>query len=444
MPPGPRLGGPLQTLRASVRPSEFITSCHRRFGDIFAVRDSPMGPLVWLADPADIATVFRGDPAIFHAGEANSFIDDVVGDESVLILDEQRHKHRRKLMLPPFHGDSVRRQVALMEQIANEEIDHWPIGRTFAARPAMQSITLGVILRTVIGAQDPARLAELRRVLPPLVDLNAITGLRLAFPKLRRYWPWTRYERIRAAANAVLFDQIAACRADPELGERTDVLAMLVRARDEHGVPMSDSELRDQLVTLLVAGHETTATGLAWTFERLVRHPAVLGRARRAAQDGDNDYLDALVKESLRARPVVMEVGRRLAEPVQIRGYLLPAGTIVLPSIFLVQRNPAYHADPDTFRPERFLEDNVAASGHWLPFGGGVRRCLGATFAQVEMRTVLKAVLSRVELATTSAPAERARGRNVTLVPHRGAQIRVLSKAKRAPRVVAGQPRARP
>jgi hypothetical protein len=354
----------------------------------------------------------------------------VVGSESVLILDEQRHKHRRKLMLPPFHGDSVRRQVALMEHVANEEVDRWPVGRTFAARPAMQSITLDVILRTVIGAEDPARLAELRRVLPPLVDLNVITGLRLAFPRLRKHWPWSRYERVRAAANAVLFDQIATCRADPALAERADVLAMLVRARDEDGVPMSDCELRDQLVTLLVAGHETTATGLAWTFERLVRHPEVLAKARRAAQDGDDDYLDALVKESLRSRPVIMEVGRRLASQVEIRGYRLPAGTIVLPSIFLVQRNPAYHADPYAFRPERFLDRNAAASGHWLPFGGGVRRCLGATFAQVEMRTVLKVVLSRVELATTTARAEPARARNVTLIPQRGARIRLLSRVR--------------
>ena len=437
MPPGPRVGGPLQTLLMSVWPTAFVSSCHRRFGDIFSVLSSPMGPLVWLADPADIATVFRGDPAIFHAGEANEFIADITGPESVLVLDEQRHKHRRKLMLPPFHGDSVRRQVALMEQIANDEIERWPVGRTFAARDAMQSITMGVILRTVIGAEDPARLAELRRVLPPLVNLGAITGLRLAFPGLRRYWPWSRYERVRAAANAELYRQIAACRADPNLAERTDVLAMLVRARDEDGTPMSDSELRDQLVTLLVAGHETTATGLAWTFERLVRHPAVLARARQAARDGDDGYLDVLIKESLRARPVIMEVGRRLAEPVEIRGYRLPAGTVLLPSIYLVHNATTYHPDAGGFRPERFLEQNVAASGHWLPFGGGVRRCLGATFAQVEMRVVLKAVLSRVELATTTARPERARGRNVTLVPHRGARIRVLSRAAASVEVTA-------
>jgi cytochrome P450 len=240
----------------------------------------------------------------------------------------------------------------------------------------------------------------------------------------------------------VLYDQIAACRTDPELAERTDVLAMLVRARDESGVPMTDSELRDQLVTLLVAGHETTATGLAWTFERLVRNPAVLARARRAAQDGDDQYLDALVKESLRARPVIMEVGRRLAEPVEIRGYRLPAGTVVLPSIFLVHKSARFHGEPDAFRPERFMEYNVAASGHWMPFGGGVRRCLGATFAQVEMRTVLKAVLSRVELATTTARPERARGRNVTLVPRRGARIRVLDRAPAAPHSPAREPLA--
>ena len=433
LPPGPKVPKVAQTALMWTRPHKWAAANQRRYGKVFRVYAAPSGWLVYLADPVDIKAVFAGDPAVFHAGEANSILRGVVGDDSVLLLDEQRHRDRRRLMLPPFHRDAVRRQVELMTEIADAGVARGPVGREFAVAPRMAAITLEVILRTVIGADDPARLAALRDTLPKVTDMNLLDVSSMAKPELLRYLPWRGVRRRRAEADALLHAEIAARRADPDLAERTDVLAMLVRAADEGGRRMTDAELRDQLITLLMAGHETTATALSWALERLVRNPEVLRRAVAAA-DADpaddpaaDEYLDAVVKETLRIRPVIHEVARTLTQPVQVAGYDLPAGTVVMPAIGLVQASAEHYPDPERFDPDRMVGQTLSPTT-WFPFGGGGRRCLGATFAQVEMRVVLRQILRRVELETTDSPAEPQRVKHITLVPRRGGRVRVRAR----------------
>ncbi|MBO0878216.1 MAG: cytochrome P450 [Pseudonocardia sp.] len=436
LPPGPRVPHALQTVLMWRYPHHWLRRCRRRYGDVFTVYAAPPGTLVYLTNPADIKTVFAGDPAVYHAGEANSVLRGVLGDSSVLLLDEDRHRDRRRLMMPPFHRDAVRRQAEVMAEIAAEDVAGWPVGRPFPVAPRMAAITLEVILRTVVGTSEPDRLAALRRALPPVVNMNLLGMTAMLYPELLRYRPWHGVRRRREEADRLLHGEIAARRADPELARRPDVLSMLVRAASaepaDGGGAMTDRELRDQLVTLLAAGHETTATALTWTLERLVRHPEALRKAVEAADaegtDGD-EYLDAVVKESLRIRPVIYDVARKLTAPVEVAGYRLPPGVLVMPGIGLVHESADRYPDPDRFDPDRMLGTTPPPTV-WLPFGGGGRRCLGATFALVEARVVLREVLRGVELETTDAPGERQRVKHITLVPRHGGRIRVRARRR--------------
>jgi cytochrome P450 len=419
----------LQGLLLFWRPEWFLGRWSRRYGRSFTVRLGRLGTYVYLTDPADIRSMFRGDPDTFHAGEANGLVlEPLLGSSSVLVTDGATHRRQRRLMMPAFHGESVSVLSSLMTDIAAREIDTWPVGSPFASRDRFQAITLEVILRTVIGADEEDRLRELREALPPLVDLDLLALMQFAFPRLRNRWPWSRFKAIEDRANAALYEEIARCQKDPDLEHRTDVLAMLVRARDEEGDQLTEEELRDQLVTLLLAGHETTATGLAWALECLIRHPAILARAQAAARQGDDDYLDAVVTETLRVRPVVPDISRRLTRPAEIAGRRLPAGIMVDPAIPLVHKGADHYPEPLRFEPDRFV-DQPPDPALWLPFGGGNRRCLGASFASTEMRIVLGEVLRRVDLEVTSAPDEPAKVRHVTLVPGKGAVIRVARTA---------------
>jgi hypothetical protein len=422
LPPGPPLLGVVQAGLIWLDPIRFVNTCHRRYGDLFTVRIPGIGTLVFLADPDDIRKVTRGDPAIFHAGEAAFPLAQVVGKNSLLMLDEDRHRRSRGMMLPAFHGDSVRRQVAEMIIITAEEVARWPVGEQFPLFPRMQRLTLEIILRTVIGVHDERRLAALRAALPPMLEIGSPVELIPPPEVLLRFGMWRRRAERRAAALALLTDEVTRCRADPQLEQRTDALAMLVRSVDGAQVQMPDDELVDQLVTLLLAGHDTTATALSWAFERLTRHPQLLARTAHAAADGDDAWLDAVCKESLRVRPVVFEFGRKLTAALELGGYRIPAGVILAPSINLVYHSSRNYPDPDEFRPQRFVDQRPDPTV-WLPFGGGVRRCLGAAFAQVEMRTVLREILTRIELAPTTAPDEPVRPRHVTMVPRHGALV---------------------
>lgn len=418
LPPGPPLPPGLQAGLLLKFWPRFVSACHRRYGDVFTLRVSSMGTLVYLARPADIKTVFGGDPSVFHAGEANSMLAGLLGSSSVLVIDDDEHRDRRRLMMAPFHREAVARQTGLIAAVAADNIGGWPVGRTFAVAPRMSEITLEVILRTVIGATDAGRLAELRAVMPKLLSVGVWESLAINAPRLQRLAPWRPFRDRLREADRLLYAEIAERRADPQLAERTDALAMMIRAGD-----MTDVQLRDQLMTLLIAGHDTTATALSWALERLTRHPAILREAVHAARTGDDEYLDAVCKEVLRIRPVVFDVGRILTEPTEVAGYRLPAGVMVAPGIGLVHRDGGQYPDPDRFDPARMLGATLGPTT-WLPFGGGNRRCLGANFALVEMAVVLREVLRRVDLDTTHAAAERPRVKGVILIPHRGARIR--------------------
>ncbi|MFI5509011.1 cytochrome P450 [Mycobacterium sp. NPDC051804] len=439
LPPGPKMPAALQLVMMMRWWPQFVAACRRRHGPIFTLRNTMMGKMVYLADPDAIKTVFAGDPQIFHAGEANSMLSGLLGASSVLVIDGDVHRERRRLMMAPFHRDAVARQADLMADIAAENIAGWPVGRPFPVAPKTSEITLEVILRTVIGASDPARLAALRDVMPRLLKVGPWESLAIAQPKLLGRLPWRRFARNMAEADRLLYAEIADRRADPKLAERTDALAMLIQA---NGTEMSDQELRDQLITLLVAGHDTTATGLAWALERLTRHPEILARAVAAAEAGPvtqasgDEYLDAVAKETLRIRPVVPDVGRILKEPVEVGGYQLPAGVMVVPSITSVHADPTIYPDPDKFDPDRMVGTTLSPTT-WFPFGGGNRRCLGAGFAMVEMRIVLREILRRVELNTTSEPDEKVRLKHVIMTPQRGGKITVRAAKKVAAEVVA-------
>jgi cytochrome P450 family 135 len=396
--------------------------CRRRYGDVFTIRPYGFGDIVLLADPDHIKEVFAGDRDVFAAGQANAAMSPVLGRHSLLVLDGDHHLRQRRLMLPPFHGEAINRYRERVEEITAADVATWPVGERFAIRARMQAITFEVILRAVIGVSDPDRLDRLRELLPKLLDFSVFDMWSVwLFPKLLDT-PMGRRNpsmRVRPEIDRLLYEEIAAHRAHPE--GRDDILALFVEARDEDGEPLGDEQLLDQIITLLLAGHETTTTGLAWAFERLVRHPAVLNRLESELATGEDAYLDAVVNETLRVRPVIDGVWRKLTAPAVVAGHRLPAGTLVFPAIALVQTSAAF-PDPEEFRPERFL-DGSPAPYTFIPFGGGPRRCIGASFAIMEMKTVLRAVLQRVELRASDQRPESPRVHHVTQVPARGGQV---------------------
>jgi cytochrome P450 family 135 len=425
LPPGPRMPRALQTLGWLSRPFQFVERARATYGDTFTMhiaRDT----FVVLSDPADVKQVFTGDPAIFHAGVSNIILLPFLGHKSVLLLDGAQHMSQRKLLLPPFHGEKMRRHVELMTEIAEREVAAWPRGVPFAVHPHMQTVTLEVIMRIVFGVDDgDPRLAELRQRLRTFLEASA-SGRELR--KLLLIGP-EKADRRRIFAHVldpvdeIIAQVIADRRKHDDLEDRDDVLSMLLLARHEDGTPMDGVELRDELVTLLVAGHETTATALAWALERLVRHPAALERLTEEVRAGAGDeYVDGVIRETLRLRPVIPFVGRKLSEPQTIGAWDIPAGARVAPSIHLMHRREDIYPDATAFRPERWLGERPNPYT-FLPFGGGVRRCLGASFAETEMRAVLGAIVRSVRLAPARPESEKVGRRVITLVPGRGAEI---------------------
>jgi cytochrome P450 len=419
LPPGPRLPPLVQAALVTAFPYGWQRTQRRRHGDVFSSRFPIYGDVVYVADPAEVKRVFTGDPAVFHAGEANLLaLGDALGENSLLTLDEGRHLSQRKLLLPPFHGTSVDRYTELMAEATAREVARWPLGRTFALRPRMQAITLEVILRAVFGVHEGERMNRFRQAIPRIAEATSILiWLPFMDRDLGRHSPVGRFQRALAEVDDLIYAEVRERRAG---GEGDDVLSMLLRARHDDGSAMTDVELRDQLLTLLTAGHETTATGLSWAFERLLRTPAAMLRLLDSLDD--DDHLDAVVKEALRVRPVIVDVARKLARETELAGYTLPEGTMVLPAIAAIHLREDLYPEPDAFRPERFL-DGRAESYAWIPFGGGVRRCIGAAFAQMEMRVVLREVLRRVRLRAPAARGERARVHHVTAVPARGCRV---------------------
>jgi cytochrome P450 family 135 len=423
-PPGSPLPGVVQAVRFSRDPVGFLERNRKRYGDVFSLSFPSFGRMIYLADPALVKQVFTGAPATFHAGAANArALEPILGRFSLLTLDGEDHMRQRKLLLPPFHGEAVQRYRDLIAEITSREVERWPVGEPFALRPRMQAITLEVILRAVFGVREEERLGLFRTLLP---RLGEATGLQMWLPFLRRdlgpWSPWARFLKLRAEVDALVYDEIRRRRSAPDAAERDDVLSLLLGARHEDGSPMSDRELRDELITLLTAGHETSATGLAWAFERLLRNPGAMRALQAEVDEGGDEYADAVVKETLRVRPVIVDVARLVTADVDLGRWRVRAGTIVVPAIALVQLMPEVYPDPYEFRPERFL-DGQPAPYTWIPFGGGVRRCLGAPFAQLEIRTVMQTVLARATLRAPDPAPERIRLRHVTLVPGRDALV---------------------
>ena len=395
-----------------------------RFGDMFTIRIAHEGNWVMVSDPAAVKQVFTGDPRIFHAGEGNEILRPVLGDNSVLVLDEKAHIGQRRLLLPPFHGERMQGYGEKMAEIAAREIASWPVGVPYRLRPRMQAITLEIIIETVFGVHERTRMDPLREALREFLDLTTnprfLLPLILTGPNRVRLLPpfRRRVERVDELIHAEIVER----RSAGDLAERDDILSVLVSARHEDGSPMSDVEIRDELLTLLVAGHETTATALSWAAERLARHPQKLERLGAEVAAGEDAYLTATIQETLRLRPVIVLVIRKLTEPVEIGGYELPAGTRVTPSIHLVHRDPNTYPDPERFLPERFLE-NPPGTYTWIPFGGGVRRCLGAAFAQFEMAVVLRELVSRHQIRPSRPGSERPFRRAITETPRYDAEV---------------------
>jgi cytochrome P450 len=417
----------LQAAMVTLSPYGWMVRRWRRFGDVFSSRFPIFGRVVYVADPGLVKEVFMGDARTFHAGEANTLaLGDALGEHSLLTLDEDRHMSQRKLLLPPFHGERVRRYVEVMAEATEREVAGWPVGREIELRPRIQAITLDVILRAVFGVREGERMDLFRERIPPLGETTSVLNwLPFMDRDLGGITPAARFRRALAAVDELIYAEVADRRAARDGDDRDDVLSLLLRARHEDGSTMTDTELRDELMTLLTAGHETTATGLAWAFERLLRTPRVMERL--TASLDDDDYVDAVVKETLRVRPVIVDVARKLTRETEVAGWRLPAGTLVLPAIAVLHARPDLYDSPGEFRPERFLNGG-ADSYAWIPFGGGVRRCIGASFAQVEMRTVLREVLRRVRLRAPTQRPERGVIRHVTVVPGRGARAVVTER----------------
>jgi cytochrome P450 len=518
LPPGPRVPVTLQTIAAWTRPTAGLMRLRARYGTRFTVRVLGQPPFVILSDPEEIKQVFQAPPDVLHPGEGARVLEPILGPSSVILLDEDPHLAQRKLMLPAFHGEAMQRLQGLMEELTERELSSWPVGEPVALHPRLQRLTLEIVLRAVFGLERGTQLDRLRELLTEVLEFaeSPLSILPFAQRLLAGRGAMGRLERAGAEADRLIYALIeerrgererserepegeptgepegdergsasgASRRDERERGERepegdddglpatpadrareaadvhggdaADVLSLLLAARHEDGSPMSDQELRDELVTALVAGHETTASQLAWGFEQLARAPRVLARlAGELDRDGDGDggvgngggngdrdngggggeaYLTATIQELMRRRPVLMNAEPRLVKkPVRIGGVEYPPGVVLIANALLVHHDPDVYESPGELRPERFLESEggrAPGTYTWLPFGGGRRRCLGASFAMLEMKVVLRAVLERFALAPVGARAETARRRSITISPSRGCEVMLRERAR--------------
>ncbi|MBJ7521187.1 MAG: cytochrome P450 [Solirubrobacteraceae bacterium] len=435
LPPSLALPPVVQTARWIVRPTALLDKARAECGDVVSLNFFPAGRFILTSDPADVRRLFTAPPDDVPTATANSPIGPLVGEHSLLTLNGREHLRQRKLLLPSFHGDRLRAYGEIIDAAAHAQIDTWQPGAEMRLQPHMSAVTLEVILRAVFGVEDAARHQALRAAIEDLIlftaSPKAIFSAIVGTQQGRLVGP---LKHKTAAMDALLYDEIASHRSHGALEEREDILSLMMCAQDEDGNGMTDIELRDELVTLLLAGHETTATSLSWAMERLLRTPHAL--ARLTDDPGDDAYLDAVIHETLRARPVVPIVGRTLRVPIMFGEFEIPAGAFAGASLYGTNHNPAVYDEPQAFRPERFL-DRKPDTYAWIPFGGGVRRCIGAAFAQMEMKIILRAMLTRARLEAVDPTPERVRRRNITFVPEHGTMVRVgavdRAPAKREP-----------
>jgi cytochrome P450 len=437
-PPDIPLSRTAQTLRFSVRQIEFVFGARRRLGEVFRMHTRVVeGGTVITSHPDHVKSLFTADPAEAPSLTGESPLRPIVGPNSTLTALGERHMRQRKLLLPSFHGEAIARYATMIAGAAEREIDRWPVGEPFQLAPRMQAITLDVIMGGIFGIEGKPQRGtpeyRLRQVIRQLVWLSTQPVSQLA-------------ELLNAGSDEAVgptkialgyldratYAVIAKRRETDDLQDRRDILSMLIQATDDDGTPMTDQELRDELLTLVLAGHETTANSLAWTFERLVRTPAAYDWLREAVRGGGSQeeteaVVEATIHEGMRSRPVIPVIGRRVTVPWQLGEYGVEADTPVLMSILLVHHREDVYPDPFAFRPERFL-NRKPGTYEWIPFGGGIRRCLGATLAMAEQRVVLEAVARRTDLVADDPAPERAVHRNVTMIPSRGATVIVRDR----------------
>ncbi len=442
LPPGPRYPAPLQGLGFWTRPLPFLETCRRRYGKRFTLRLPFAPPFVTITEPDQVKQIFTAPDDVLHPGEGARVLLPIVGSNSVLLLDEAAHMEQRKLMLPAFHGERMERLEGLVTEVTERAVASWGGESELELHPRMQALTLEVILRAVFGLDEGERLEEVRKALGELLVFGE-QPLTLFAPAsdrlealLNRAGPLKGFVDLRERIDELIFELVDERRAEHE--GRDDILSVLLDARHEDGSPMSNQEVRDELMTLLVAGHETTATSLAWAFERLVRAPDALRSLVAEVDAGEDDaFITATIQETLRSRPVLPNVQPRLVvKPIEVGGWDYEPGVALVANGYLMHHDPDLYPDPYSFRPERFL-DSPPGTYSWIPFGGGRRRCLGASFALLEMRIVLAAVLSTYEVSATAGGAEVARRRNITVRPGRGSQVKIGDRAPVAAPVAA-------
>jgi cytochrome P450 len=420
LPPGPAAPSIVQVARWIARPTGFMSKSRRDYGDVFTVRFASVGRVIFVSEPTLIKQIFTASPDQLRAGEANWPLIPVLGERGTLLLDGQEHLKRRRLILPPFHGERLERYRSMFTEVAAEHIERWPTGEPFALLPRVQAITLELIMKVVFGEDED--LARIDRLAAEMMGLIAASQSRLAqLPWMGydfgRYSPMGMFMRVRRRVDDLLFEEIRRRRERGGLAERHDVFSMLLQT------DMTDDELRDELMTILLAGHETTTTALAWAFERLLRHPGMFERLRT-----DDRWAEAVVSETLRLRPPIPIVGRAVKEDFQLDGYTIPAGEMLAPCIWLTHRREEVYPEPYAFKPERFL-DNGPETYTWLPFGGGTRRCAGAAFAQLEMNVVMKAIAEMVDMEPAEPEPEHVGRRAIVLAPKHGSRVVVRPRA---------------
>jgi cytochrome P450 len=424
LPPGPRMPVALQSLGFWSRPTAFLERCRARYGTPFTIRLPGQPPIVMISDPEQIKQIFQAPPDVLHPGEGAKILEPIVGAYSVILLDEGPHLQQRKLLLPAFHGEKMQSLSGLMVELAEREIDSWPREQPVALHSRLQGLTLEIILRAVFGLERGAQLDSLRELMTKVLSFaeSPLSLLPPLPPWLTRFTPMAGLDRLGQQVDELIFDLIEERRNEDAGGD--DVLAMLLAAEHEDGSPMSPQELRDELMTALVAGHETTASQLAWTFERLAREPAVVAHLYAELDQGTGDeYLTATINEILRHRPVLPNAEPRLVkQPITIGERRYEPGVVLFANAYLLHHDPAIYPDPYAFRPERFLGE-TPGTYTWIPFGGGRRRCLGASFALLEMKIVIRAALERYELVAVGERAERTRRRSITISPAGGGTV---------------------
>ena len=424
LPPGPTAHHLRQQLAWFRRPVRFMEEGRRRYGPVFAARFGPAQRAVFVADPEAVREIVRGDAAELRMGDANGLFRPVVGSSSILVLDGDEHLRHRRLMLPAFRRNHVEHFEEVIVEAVERRASRWPVAGRFALQPEMEAIAFATIVRMALGAEDGERVDRLRELFGRMMDLCESPFTLL--PEFRReaggLSPYGRLMRVLAELDEIVYAEIGERRRLRQEDRGEDLLSLLVAARGADGTPMTDREIRDELVTMLMAGQETTTSALAWAFERLARHPRVAERLAEEIESGDETYLDAVIKEVLRQRPPIPVMVRKLRADQRVGGYHCPSGWVLMPSIYLVHREPSVYPDPDEFRPERFLDD--PPPGHaWIPFGGGSRRCLGANLAEFELRVVLRTVVPRLRLEPTNAPPEPIRRQRFAFSPRHGAAV---------------------